>query len=119
MRLTIIVVVFVITLCAAEKPRAWETARVISQDLNTQQAGTYSGPLGNGTVAVPVYRRSNHVIVETDNYRFGWDEIGRTPLILPVNEQIRFYRDGKFFVVLDSENKKHKFVLSGAIKKEK
>lgn len=102
----------------ADKNINWESAKVISQDLNSEQAGTYAAPMGNGRVAVPLYRRSNIVVVETEQYRLQWAEIGRNAIILPVNDTIQFYRDGNWFIVLDAKHKKHKFTLTGQVKKE-
>lgn len=34
-----------------------------------------------------------------------------------VNDEVKFYRDGRWFVVLDSQKTKHKFALIGAAKK--
>lgn len=34
-------------------------------------------------------------------------------LILPVNGFVDFYRDGNWFIVLDSKHKKYKFALVG------
>jgi hypothetical protein len=101
----------------AEKQRNWEHAKVIAQNVNSSAAGAYAAPLGTGAVAVPIYRRSNIVVVETDTYRYEWSEVGRTPVILPVNGFIDFYRDGKWFVVLDAKQKKHKFGLIGMVAK--
>lgn len=101
----------------AEKPRNWETARVVSQNLGSERAGAYAAPMGGGAVAVPLYRRWNVVVVETEQFRYEWQERGRTAIILTVNDNVRFYRDGNWFVVLDSNNKKHKFALTSSIKK--
>ncbi|MGA7695462.1 MAG: hypothetical protein WCA76_10560 [Candidatus Sulfotelmatobacter sp.] len=90
-----------------------EHGRVISQDLNSSQAGTYNAPIGTASVSVPIYRRSNFVVVETDTYTYQWSEVGNKPIILPVNGDIEFYRDGDSFIVLDSKHKKHKFALVG------
>ena len=97
----------------AEKQRNWEQATVISQDLDSQRSGAYATPIGNGTIAVPLYKRSNTVVVETDHYRYQWSEVGRKVIILPVNGKVQFYRDGNWFIVMDSKNKKHKFALVG------
>lgn len=113
----IAVLVFIAALSAADKNIAWETGMVISQDLNSQQAGTYAAPMGNARVAVPLYRRSNTVVIETEQYRYQWQEQGRNAIILPVNDTVKFYRDGNWFIVLDTKNKKHKFGLMGQVKK--
>lgn len=102
---------------AAGDEHQWEQARVISQDLNSSQAGTYNAPIGNASVSVPIYRRSNIVVVETDTYQYQWSEVGRKTIILPVNDVIDFYRDGNWFIVQDTNHKKHKFALVGMTKR--
>lgn len=109
---TLCVVLLVVpTAFPAEKQHNWEHAKVISQDVHSSVGGAYAAPLATGTVAVPLYRRSDIVVVETATYRYEWSEAGRTAVILPVNGFIDFYRDGKWFVVLDANKKKHKFAL--------
>ncbi len=98
---------------SSEKQHNWERGKVIAQDLSSSPAGTYAAPIGTATVAVPIYRRSNVVVIETDAYRYEWSEVGRKPLILPVNGFVDFYRNGDWFIVLDSKHKKHKFALVG------
>jgi len=106
----------------AEKPHQWETATVISQNLGSSPAGTYRGPLGSGQATVPINIKSNIVVVETGDYRYTWQEFTRSPnwhhfVVLTVNDEVKFYRDGQWFVVLDSQGKKHNFTLIGAVKK--
>jgi hypothetical protein len=96
-----------------------EHGTVISQDLNSSQAGTYNAPIGTASVSVPIYRRSNFVVVETDTYTYQWSEVGNKTIILPVNGDVEFYRDGDWFIVLDSKHKKHKFALVGMTAKTK
>jgi hypothetical protein len=107
---------------AAEKPHQGETATVISESLGSGPAGTYSGPLGAGQASMPINLRSNIVVVETGAYRYTWQEFTRSPnwhhfVVLTVNDEVKFYRDGQWFMVLDSQGKKHKFTLIGAAKK--
>jgi hypothetical protein len=91
---------------------------VVSQNVSSSPAGTYTSP--SGRVTVPLYRRSNLVVAETDNYRYEWRESGNNkPLILSVNGPIEFYRDGDWFIVLDAKHKKHKFELVGMAAKPK
>ena len=110
-----------LSICAFsdEKEHKTEHAKVISQNLSSSAAGMYNAPIGNSTVAVPIYRRSNVVVVETDDYRFEWSESGNKMLVLPVNGSVDFYRDGDWFIVLDSKHKKHKFALVGMTAKPK
>lgn len=103
----------------SEKEHEIEHGIVISQNLNSSPAGTYNAPIGTATVAVPIYRRSNIVVIETEEYRMQWTEAGTKPIILPVNGSIEFYRDGDWFIVLDSKHKKHKFGLAGMTAKTK
>jgi hypothetical protein len=90
-----------------------ETAKVISQNIDSYNAGTAAMPIGTMVVGVPITRRSNIVVVETAHHRLTWSEVvtGRGPVILPVNETIQFFQDGNWFIVLDSNRKKHKFSL--------
>jgi len=112
-----IVVLLLSSSLLAEKPHPWETARVISQNMGSQRAGAYATPLGTGAIAVPLYRRWNVVVVETDQYKYQWQEQGRNLIVLNVNEDVHFYRDGNWFIVLDSKNKKHKFALTSSARK--
>ena len=101
-----------------EKLQNWERGKVVSQDLSSSPAGTYAAPVGTATIAVPIYRTSNVVVIETDSYRYEWSEVGRKKVVLPVNGLIEFYRDGDWFIVLDSKRKKHKFALVSMTAKE-
>ena len=89
---------------------------MISQDFGAQQAGTYAAPIGNGTVAVPLYRKWNVVTVDVGPYRYQWQEKGNNYVILTVNDDVSFYRDGDWFVAVDTKNKKHKFSVISATK---
>jgi hypothetical protein len=101
------------SLALAEKQHSYESATVVSQDLNSYNAGAVAMPIGTSVAAVPVVRRSNIVVVETEGYRYTWSEVGKNTIILPVRGTISFYRDGNYFIVADSKNKKHKFALIG------
>ena len=103
---------------AAKDWPKWESAMVISQELGAAPGGAYAGPLGGGAIAVPLYRRFSHVVLDTGAYQIGLDEAGRKPLILVVNDKVQFYRDGKFFIILDAQGKKHKFGVTGIVKNE-
>jgi hypothetical protein len=110
---TLFVCLFVALGIAAEKQPNWEKAKVLSQVMGSAQAGAYAAPMGTGVIAVPVYRRTNNVTVETATHRLEWSESGRSTIVLPVNGTIEFYRDSDWFIVLDSKKKKHKFALVG------
>ena len=103
---------------SAEKSHQWEHAKVISQDQGSSRAGAYAAPLGTGAIAVPLYRNWNRVVVETDGYIYQWNEVGRARIILPVNGDVAFYREGDWFIIIDSKNKKHKFGLVGMTAKQ-
>lgn len=107
----------------AEKPHSWEIGTVVSQNLGSQAAGVYDAPMGNARIAAPLYLKTNIVVVETQQYQYRWQEYTRSPnfhhfLVLIVNDEVKFYRDGSWFIVLDNNNKKHKFALVGAVKKK-
>ena len=95
----------------AKKHHEFQSAKVISQNIKSYNNGVAIVPLGTMVAGVPINRRSNIVVVETDKYRLTWSEVGRKAIVLPVNETIQFYRDGDWFIVLDSKEKKHKFAL--------
>jgi len=68
-------------------------------------------PMGTGLVGVPINRHSNVVVVQAENERMTWVEVGNNSIILPVNGSVNFYRDNKWFIVLDAKSKKHKFSM--------
>ena len=117
-----------LTTCAAvmEESHQWETATVISQTLGSSPMGECSGQAGSGDVAAPTNRKSNTVGVDTGTYRYSWQEftggsdwhhfIVLTGHNQTVHDQVKFYRDGQWFVVLDNLGEKHKFCLLHAIK---
>ena len=110
-----VVVLLASTLAFAEKERAWEMAKVVSQDLRTHTGAAYGGPFGPGPMIVPVAYTTNIAVVETKDYRYTWSEHSKKKVVLPVHGTIRFYRDGDYFVVLDTNGKKHKFGLLKAV----
>lgn len=112
----------------AEESHQWETVTVISQTIGSSPMGECSAQVGSGAVAAPTNRKSNTVVVDTGRYRYSLQELTRGPdwhpFIVPTghdhiaNEQIKLYRDGQSFVVLDNQGEKHKFCLLQAIKFE-
>jgi hypothetical protein len=110
-------ILIAVALCAPLMAKApqheMETGKVISQTIGAAQAGAYAGPLGTGAVALPLYRRSNIVVIDIPGHRLTWTEIGRKMIVLPVNGQIQFYREGRAFIVLDDDSHKHKFGILG------
>lgn len=98
--------------------RQLERGMVISQQLNTSREGVYAAPIGTAAIAIPLYAHSNIVVVDVGNLEYTWSEYGRKTLILVVNAQVEFYRDGRWFIVSDSIGNKHKFALIGAVARE-
>jgi hypothetical protein len=103
---------FVLPAFAAKK-RNWETARVISQELDAVSGSEVSMPRGTMHAILPIARHSNIVVVETADSRMTWSELGKHPIVFKIDSLIQFYRDGDRFLVLDSSNRQHKFVLVG------
>lgn len=90
----------------AEKPHQWEIAIVISQKLTSD---------------------SSTVVVFTGAHSYVWQEFAGGPdwhhfiVLVPdqtVHDQVKFYRDGGWFVVLDKQGEMHKFSLIRAAKFE-
>ena len=101
--------VVLLATCAAvmaEKTHQWATATVISQKLTSD---------------------SNTVAVITGAHSYVWQEITGNPdwhhfIVLvhdpTVHDQVKFYRDGQWFVILDDQGEKHKFSLIHAATNE-
>jgi hypothetical protein len=99
----------ILATCAAvlaEQSHQWKTAIVISQKLTSD---------------------SNTVAVITGAHSYVWQEVARSPdshhfIVLvhdqTVHAQVKFYRDGRWFVVLDDRGEKHKFRLIRAATNE-
>jgi hypothetical protein len=101
-------------LAFAKKEQSCESGKVISQNVNSTPGGVYAAPVGTAAVAVPIYRQSNIVVIETKTYRYQLSEVVRRgAIILPVNAEAAFCRDGKWFVFKDVNGKEHKFNLVG------
>lgn len=92
----------VLAACAAvvaEQSHKWETATVISQKLTSH---------------------SSTVVVLTGVHSYVWQEFTGGPdwhhfIVLvhdqTVHDQVKFYRDGQWFVIPDDRGEKHKFRL--------
>ena len=92
----------IVAACAAvmaQQSHQWETATVISQKLTSD---------------------SNTVAVITGAHSYVWQEVtggsDRPHFIVlvhdqTVHDQVKFYRDGQWFVILDAQGDKHKFRL--------
>lgn len=83
----------------AEQSHKWETGTVISQKLTSD---------------------SSTVVVFTGAHSYVWQEFTGSPdwhhfIVLvhdqTVRDQVKFYRDGQWFVILDDQREKHKFRL--------
>ena len=103
-------------LCAiplAAKKVPIQTAKVISQEIGSYNGGAAVVPFGGMLVGVPITRTSDIVVWETASQRLTLSEAitRRGAIVLPVNGTVQFYQDGKWFIVLDSVRKKHKFSL--------
>jgi hypothetical protein len=90
----------------AEQSHQWETGTVISQKLTSD---------------------SSTVAVITGAHSYVWQEVTRSPgwhhfIVLvhnqTVHDQVKFYRDGQWFVILDDQGEQHKFRLIRAATNE-
>ena len=106
---------------AAKKPQpVMHTAKVVSQDISTQNGGAAAMPLGTMIVAVPISVVTNSVAVETEHAFMTWvEKRTKHPLVLPINGTVEFYQDGNWVVVLDSNHKKHRFAVTHIEQKDK
>ena len=100
----------------AKDPQATHPAKVISQDIGSEDHGLAVMPIGTMIAGVPITRTHNIVVIETPKYRLTLSEIGRKFVILPVNETIQVSQEGDQILVLDSKKKKHKFAVVHAEK---
>ena len=91
----------------------WLSAKVLSQDMQTEHFGSASLPIGTAVVNVPLSRTSSTVVLDTGNEIVTWIEITKNGRItLPVNGSIRYYLEKGVPTVLDSAGKKHVFAVS-------
>lgn len=95
---------------AKEQPE-FHSAKVISQNISSEDRGYAVIPIGTSLAGVPISRRSDIVVVETSKARLTLSEMGHKFIVLPVNGTIEIYQDGNQLIVLDSNKKKHKFAL--------
>lgn len=127
----VVFTLFILTTSAtvmAEEPHQWETATVISQNIGRSVMGECSQQVGGGSVAAPTNRKSNTVVVDIGRSRYSLQELtGGSDwnhfIVLTghdrvAHDQVKFYRDGQLFVVLDHQGEKHKFCLLRAIEFE-
>jgi hypothetical protein len=108
--LSLFLLCFALPALAKSQPEIHK-AKVISQNIGSYNGGVAAVPLGTSVVAVPINRRTNTVVLETPHKRITVIEIGNQNhfLVLPVNGTADFYVDGNRIVMVDSNNKKHKF----------
>jgi hypothetical protein len=117
-RRVVIAITLIASLCAFCKEPEWRTAKVISQEFQSSNGGAAAMPIGTMIVAVPINRISNIVVLDTETHRITLSEIGRKQIVLPVNENVRFYLDKGRVIFIDSNGKKHKFAIVGMVKEE-
>lgn len=110
----------ILATCAAviaEESEQWETATVIAQTIGSSPMGECGGQFGG---------KLNTVVVDIGTYRYSWQEMTSGSdwhhfIVLTghdriADEQVKFYRDGHWFVVLDDQGEKHKFCLLQSMK---
>jgi len=106
-----------VPLAASPKPHNWQTGKVISQEINSYNAGAAAVPIGGSVVAVPLRRTSNQIVLETNAYRLTLlEKPSKHYLVLAENSSVQFYQDGQWFVFLDANMKEHKFSLLHMVK---
>lgn len=98
------------------KEKNWETGKVLSQEITTQDGGIIVAPVGRYVYGVPVTFYSSKMEVRVGGKVLTWRETGRPVLVLTVGEDVRFYRKKGLFIVLDKKGKKHKYELVHAEK---
>lgn len=107
-----ILTVLAIAICLGAKPKdvTWETGTVLAQNMTVhERTGTWMSPTSNQIQNYPMYLKRNSVAIRVGNRVYEWVEKNGT-MVLPVNGTIQFYREKGMFIVLDSQNKPHKFV---------
>jgi len=104
---------------AKEQQHEWYYGTVVNQQMTANYRGTYSTAnvniypnAANGrAMSIPIYARQNTVVVDSFGHRLVWQEKGRRAVVFTIGGSVRFYQDGNYFVVLDANGKKHKFVM--------
>lgn len=113
MKALILLATLTLPLTLAAKPRpTLESAVVVSQSIDTYNAGSAYMPLYGGIVGVPITRRTNIVVVETREERMTWSEADKKTLVLGEGSIVEFYRYKNYFVVPDGRHKKYRFSLT-------
>lgn len=103
----------------AQKSHQWETATVISQNIGRSVMGACSEQVAGASAPAPANRKSNTVVVDIGRYRYSLQELTSGSdwnhfIILTghdriAHDQVKFYRDGQLFVILDNQGQKHEF----------
>ena len=105
----------------AKEPHQWETATVISQNIGRSVMGECRERVRGSSVAAPANHKSNTIVVDTGRQRYSLQELTGGShwnhfVVLTghdgvAHEQVKFYRVGQLFVVLDNQGEKHEFCL--------
>ena len=112
MKTAVLIVLLLCGLSAVAEQRPLQTAKVISQQVGAYNGGAVVMPMGTGLIGVPITRRSNIVVIETARHRITLSELANKHfLVVPVNGTVSFFTDKNLVVMLDSNNKKHKFTI--------
>lgn len=117
MKIAVLAACLCIAAPAFAKTQPIQTAKVISQQIDTDQVdrGVVTG--------TPIVRYRNIVVIETaaermtlaevSNYVFGTStQDVRNAVPLPINGSVEFYREKNYLVIFDSDHRKHKFVIT-------
>lgn len=91
----------------------WQHGTVLGQETQSVYSGSYEAWVHGVYVNVPTYRNINTLTVETECYRYVWQEapMFHGNVILPINGTVNFYQDGSSFIIIDIKNRKHKFSI--------
>lgn len=94
----------------AEKSQLLEIGHVVSQEVRQITEGSYTRPLGNGTVSQPIWRPSNVIVIDVGATRYTLSEYGIHPIKVSADGTLPFYRDKTVFVVTEGK-KKYRFTV--------
>lgn len=88
-------------------------AKVLDQQMSTQDRGGVIVPLNGMLIGVPMSSWSNVITIQSRDGRAisTLRQTDKYPLILNVGGEVSFYVDGDKFCFADSHGKKHTFVL--------
>jgi hypothetical protein len=115
MRRTLIFMVLlgIFAISATAKEHSMQHAKVLNQQMNSEDNGAVIVPLNGMLVGVPISNWSNVITIESPDGRTisTLRQTDKHPLILNVGGEASFYLDGDKFCFPDSKGKKHTFVL--------